>query len=110
MKFRATAMPIATPTPVLPIATETATPATTALIVEVLSASTSTVPSGGPRESISLFSIDASVWVRITFVDSAAPPATPTLVPPPEIAIATAAATVVTSIAAPSWALTRMPP
>src|SRR5215210_4497635 len=110
MKFRATAIPIATPTPVLPMATETAIAPTTALMLEVLSASTSTLPAGGTAASISLFSIDAIVWVRITFVDSEAPPATPTLVPPPEIAIATAAATVATSIVAPSWALTRMPP
>src|SRR5436309_14974828 len=83
MKLRATPMPIATPTPVLPTAIDAATAPTIALIVEVLSAPTSTLATFFAAVPTVLPSIDAVVRERITFVDSDAPPATPTLVPMP---------------------------
>ena len=93
MKLRATAMPIATPTPTLfPNAAETATAPTVASIFEVLSALISTAPTAAPTTPSELFSTKAFVFVRMMFVDSAPPPLTATAFELP-IAMATAAAT-----------------
>src|SRR3954451_10270814 len=101
MKLRATPIPIATPTPVFPAARPTATAPTTALIVAPLSAPTSTLATLFTSVPTLLPSTDATVRERMTFVDSDAPPATPTLVSMPT-AIETAAATETTSIQAVS--------
>ena len=61
MKLRATAMPIATPTPFSPIATASAAATTAALIVDVLSARTSTLPTLWADVPIALSTMEAVV-------------------------------------------------
>ncbi len=70
MKFLATAIPIAAPTPEFPTATDAAAAPTPAMIAELLSARTSTRSTGPDVPSTTLFSIDAIVRVSTTFVDS----------------------------------------
>ena len=89
--------------------TAAATPATVASIDEVLLASRSTLPTGLEGVPIRLRSIIALVRDRMMLVDTDAPPATPTLVPPPN-ATDTAAANEVTSISAASSARTVTSP
>src|SRR4051794_18819955 len=109
MKLRATPMPIATPTPLLPAPRAAATAPTIALMLDVLSATTSTLATFAVVVPTTLFSIEAVGLGRITLVDSDAPPATPTLIEVPS-ATESAAATDVTSIAAVSCAATVTAP
>src|SRR4051794_41972995 len=77
MKLRATPIPIATPTPLLPTPSAAATAPTIALMLDVLSAVTSTLATFAAGVPTTLFSIEAVVLGRITVGDSEAPPAAP---------------------------------
>ena len=110
MKLRATAMPTATPTPVLPTATAKATAPMVASMSDVLDASRSTAPTLAMSLPITLSAMNALVRDRMMLVDSDAPPATPTLVPSRPAAIEIAAANDVTSISALSVARTITSP
>ena len=110
MKLRATAMPTAMPTPVLPNAMAAATAPIVASMSDVLDASRSTAPTGAASLPSTLSSMKALVRDRITLVDADAPPATPTLVPSRPAAIEIAAANDVTSISALSVARTITSP